>query len=217
MNRSPYDEEVETYNLQPAAPAIVWGALMAVALVGAAATVMRSSGQDRQERLVASDDRSLQSEVAKLSTERDELAGRLASLERSFGQFRLASRAAGAPETTGSIARPQQSAAATTPGTVPYVVVDPADAGGPIGVLIGHDGTTDEIRRRWSSLASRYPQQLGKLSPRIQRTGGGTGLVSLVAGPFASRADADRACTTLADAGLACDTTGYAGDPIGRP
>ena len=210
MNRSPYDEEVETYNLAPAAPTIVWGALMAVALIGATATVVRSSGQAGHERLVAStNERNLQGEVTKLSQERDDLSGRLAALERSFGQYRLATRAAGGPETTGSISRPQSSDAA-------FAVARPATEGGQIGVTLGRDGTAEEIRRRWASLTARYPQQLNRLSPRSPRNPA-SGLVSLVAGPFATRADASRTCAALADAGLACDTTSYAGDPIGRP
>ncbi len=208
MDRSRYDEEIETINLAPPAPAIVWGALMAVALIGATATVMRSAGAPRERLVAAVEEKSLQTEVTKLAAERDDLAGRLASLERSFGQFKLASRAANAPETTGSVSRPAAQGASS--GTVPYVVA-------PIGVTIGRDGSLDEIRRRWSTLANRYPQQFGKLVPRAQRMGSGAGQVELVAGPFATMADAERACAALADTGLACDTTSYAGDPIGRP
>lgn len=218
MTRSPYEEEVETRVLAPAAPAVVWGALMAVALIGAGATVLRSHAGAGERLVTASDDRALQRDVDRLAAERNELAGRLASLERSFGEFKLAARSGGGPETTGSISRPPSGPAAqasngqTTAATT-WTTVEP----GSIGVSIGREGTMDEIRRRWTAVSARYPQQLGKLTPRIQRGNAATGLVALVAGPFANLSEAERACAALAEQGLACDTTSYAGALIGRP
>lgn len=207
MNRSPYEEEVEVPTLSPATPAVVWGALMAVALIGAGATVVRSHQVAKEERLIsASSDASLQRDVARLVGERDALAGRLASLERSFGAMKFASQASSAPETTGSVGRSKP--APWTEGRT--------DAKG-FGLMLGPDASYDAIRRRWTALSARYPQQLGKLSPRAQRSAEAPNVFDLVAGPFATRAEADRACAALADEGLACDTTTYAGDPLGRP
>ena len=208
MNRSPYEEEVEVPVLSPATPAVVWGALMAVALLGAGATIIRSHQVAKEERLVStSNDASLQRDVAQLVAERDALAGRLASLERSFGEMKLASRASSGPETTGSVGR-SRTAAWTEGGR--------AEAKG-FGLMLGPDASYEAIRRRWTALSARYPQQLGKLSPRAQRSVEAPNVFDLVTGPFATRAEADRACAALADEGLACDTTVYAGDPIGRP
>lgn len=213
MSRSPYEEEVETQVFSPAAPTVVWGALMAVALIGAGATVLRSHAGGGERLVGASDERTMQRDLDRMSAERNELAGRLASLERSFGELKFAAQTT-TPENTGSIARPLAPAAQPPAGPTAWTT---AAEQGAIGVVIGREGTMDEIRRRWTGLSARYPQQLGKLTARVQRGAAATGLVTLVAGPFANHAEADRACAALAEQGLACDTTGYAGAPIGRP
>lgn len=207
MTRLPYyDEPVEIVHLAPAAPTVIWGVLMVAALAGAGVTVWRGGAAAGDERLIATapQEAALKRDVAKLATERDELAGRVALLERSLGELKLASRSQSAPETTGSITR---SLVTTT--------IEPKP--GAFGLSLGPDASLDAVKRRWGALSARYSSMLGKLNPRAQRSGDAPGMFDLVAGPFPSRAEADRACAALAEQGLACDTTSYGGEPIGRP
>lgn len=205
MNHNRYDEPVESRRLAPAQPAVIWGALMIAALAGAGVTAWRGPGPEAAgERLVAaSDDNALRQNVARLAAERDELRGRLASLERGVGELKLAARSAMAPETTGSIGRPQPAS--------------PEPRGGGFGLSLGPDASLEAVKRRWTALSARHPQLLAKLAPKAQRSSEGPGVYDLVAGPFANRGEADRTCAALAEQGLACNTTSYVGDPIGRP
>ena len=210
MSQERYDEIVEK-RFGPPQPTVIWGALMAVALTGAGVTVWRAQdvGASGARMVVAGEDRALKQDVARLTAARDELQGRLASLERGIGELKLAARAALMPETTGSISRAQPAIAAQP------AITEPLRGG--FGLSLGPDATLDAVKRRWTALSARYPQQLAKLSPRAQRSPGAVGVYDLVAGPFSSRTEADKICSALADQGVACDTTSYAGDPIGRP
>lgn len=203
MDLDDYDQGVEIRRFAPAPPTVIWGAVMAAALAAAGATVWRApAGPSVDQALqAAAEDRALKREVGRLAAERDQLAGRLASLERGLGEVKLAQRSV-EPETTGSIGRPQTPAPVAKPGG--------------FGLSLGPDASLDAVKRRWTALSARYPQQLARLAPRAQK-GGAPGIYELVAGPFANRAEADRACAALAEQGLACDTTDYTGDPIGRP
>ncbi|RXF75025.1 SPOR domain-containing protein [Hansschlegelia zhihuaiae] len=205
MSRYTYDERVDDRRLGPVAPAVVWGAVMVAALAGAGAVTWRGVADPRSsERLVAApEERALRLEVARLAAERETLSNRLAALERGVGELKIAARNAQAPETTGSVAR--------------VVTTIPEPRPGGFALSLGPDVSIDAVRRRWSALVGRHPQVLARLSPRAQRSQATPGLYDLVAGPFPNRTDAERACATLAEQGLACDTTTYAGDPVGRP
>lgn len=200
MHSHDYDDGVDVRRFAPAPASVIWGALMVAALATASFTVWRApmASADDESLQAAAEDRALRRDVARLEAQRNELAGRLAAIERAVGEVKLAQRAS-EPETTGSIARPQQ-----------------AQKPGGFALSLGPDASLDAVKRRWTALAARYPQQLARLAPRAQKSGV-PGVYDLVAGPFDSRADADRTCAALAELGLACDTTDYAGDPIGRP
>lgn len=203
-----YDEEPELVRtLSPASPVVIWGALMVAALAGAGATVWRSGPAAAPETRLyatASEDAALKRDVARLAAERDELSARLATLERGLGEMKLAMRDP-APETTGSIARPAAAAPAA-----------PAETRGAFGLSLGADASMEAVRRRWTALAARYPQALARLTPRAQRSNV-PGVFDLVAGPYVSRTEAERACGSLAELGLACEATAYSGDPLSRP
>jgi hypothetical protein len=201
---APYDQPTTFGRFERAGPAVVWGAVMAAALLGAGAVIWRSHGAGETARLVAAAEgreiAALGQDVRRLALEREELADRLARLERGVGELKLAAQSLASTETTGSIARPAAAA-----------------KGGAFAVSLGPDANIDAVRRRWTALAARHPGVLAKLSPRALRSEVGAGVFELVAGPFASAADAGRACASLAEEGLACDTTSYAGEPIARP
>lgn len=196
-----YDERVEESRFAPASPAVIWGALMIAALAGAGASLWRAPGAGPTIAAEAAEI-TVRRDLARLTAERDALATRVAALERGLGEVRLAQRAA-EPDVTGSIGR---GAPAPTIQSVRPV----------FGLSLGPDASLDAVRRRWAALSARYPQQLARLTPRAQK-GDVAGVYDLVAGPFSSRSDAEKACTALADQGLGCDTTNYSGDPLVRP
>ncbi len=200
MDYRHYDERAHSEEgLSPASPAVIWGALMVVAIAAASVTAWTGGGAP-PERLIAADgSQELRRSLHELTAQRDELAERVSRLERGLGELKLAA-AVGAPEVTGSIRRPAA----------------PDERGQQFAVSLGPDASIDAVRRRWGALSARYPQALAKLTPRALRQNGGP-LVDLVAGPFASRAEADQACATLADQGFACDTTIFGGEPLMRP
>jgi len=196
-----YDERPHSEDgLSPASPAVIWGALMVVALAAAGATAWTARGAPTERLIAADGSQELRRNLRELTAQRDELAERVARLERGLGELKLAARAGASPEVTGSIRKP----------------AIPEAKGEQFGVSLGPDASIDAVRRRWGALSARYPQALGKLSPRALRQNGGA-LVDLVAGPFATRAEADHACATLADQGFACDTTIFGGEPLMRP
>lgn len=196
-----YDESVEDRRFAPAPPTVIWGSLMVVALAGASVTLWRAPTQSAVVTAEAGEV-AVRRDLARLTAERDALATRVTALERGLGEIRLAQRAT-EPDVTGSIGR---GAPAPTIQTVKPV----------FGLSLGPDASLDAVRRRWSALAARYPQQLSRLTPRAQK-GDVAGVYDLVAGPFSSRSEAEKACGALADQGLGCDTTNYSGDLLVRP
>ncbi|MFL1875356.1 SPOR domain-containing protein [Hansschlegelia beijingensis] len=203
MDYRHYDERAHSEEgLSPASPAVIWGALMVVAIAAASVTAWTAGGAPAERLIAADGSQELRRSVRELTAQRDELAERVARLERGLGELKLAAVAVagGTPEVTGSIRRPAA----------------PDERGQQFAVSLGPDASIDAVRRRWGALAARYPQALSKLTPRALRQDGGS-LVDLVAGPFASRAEADQACATLADQGFACDTTIFGGEPLMRP
>lgn len=204
MDFGAYDERrVSDRRLTPAGPALIWGALMTVAVAAAGASVWAARGAS-DERLVASaDTAALRRTVRDLTAQRDDFSERVARLERGLGEVKLAARAGAQNDVTGSIGRD------------PTPPARPVDAGGDrYGLDLGPDVSVEAVQRRWTALANRYPQ-LAKLQPKARKSADGHGL-DLVAGPFATSADAARACASLADQGFACDTTGYAGELLSR-
>lgn len=205
MDHSQYDEQLVTeIRLAPPAPTVIWGALMVVALCAAGATVWQSQ-TTAGERLVASSDaRDVKRNVAGLVEHSDQLTDRMSKLERGLGELKIAAQASS--DITGSVRK------------VGTVTLAPTEAPGQnFAISLGPDVSVDAVRRRWTALVQRYPQALSKLNARAAKNDGAGGVFDLVAGPFATRPEADRACVTLADQGFACDTTIFAGEPLPRP
>ncbi|MDR4305320.1 SPOR domain-containing protein [Chelatococcus sambhunathii] len=198
--RTLYEETPRTRTLAPLGPGALWGVVMLAAIAGAGVTVWRA-GAASEQRLVSADaEGPLRRDLARLGAERDALALRVAALERGLGEVRLAQRPT-EPEATGSIRRPAERAGSSIASKA--------------GLALGIEPSADAAKRRWTTLATRFPGALSRLTPLLRREAGKTPLFELVAGPFATRADAEAACGALAEQGLACDTTDYAGDPIG--
>jgi SPOR domain len=69
------------------------------------------------------------------------------------------------------------------------------------------------LRQSWSQLRERHGA-LAVLEPRVIPPRSQGGAYRLLAGPFASRADADRVCTELGVGRNGCHVTNYAGTPL---
>jgi hypothetical protein len=115
-------------------------------VASAAAVLWHPSEAAPAERLVAaqSAERALRRDLARMETERDALAARLASLERAVGEMKLAARDASAPDTTGSVERPAEPASAPEPKPSGF------------GLSFGSEISVDAVRRRWSTLVERH-------------------------------------------------------------
>ncbi len=72
----------------------------------------------------------------------------------------------------------------------------------------------DALRLSWSLLRERHAGALGTLQPRFvpPRTDGGP--YRLLAGPFQSKAEADKACTDMGVSRKSCFPTAYIGQPL---
>jgi hypothetical protein len=72
----------------------------------------------------------------------------------------------------------------------------------------------DALRLSWSLLRERHGSALGTLQPRVvpPRTEGGP--YRLLAGPFQSKAEADKACTDMGVSRKSCFPTAYIGQPL---
>ncbi len=96
--------------------------------------------------------------------------------------------------------------AAPNLGAVPQP--SPASA----GILLARGPSLDALRLSWSLLNERHKSSLGALEPRVVTTEPGTH--QLVAGPFASSADAAKACATLKSRGVTCQPAEFRGEGL---
>ena len=110
------------------------------------------------------------------------------------------------PLETGSIAPTDEI-------TFGEVVVTPA-AQAQFGVQLGSHPSLEGLRERWDRLREQHRGQLAALEPRIvpPRTGGGA--YRLLAGPFATKAEADRVCADMGLSRPGCFATAYTGTPL---
>jgi hypothetical protein len=110
------------------------------------------------------------------------------------------------PLETGSIA-------ATEPITFGEPVVTPA-ARARFGVQLAAHPSLEGLRERWDRLRELHRGQLATLEPRIVPPRNGGGAYRLLAGPFATKAEANRACTEMGMARPGCFATTYTGTPL---
>ncbi len=81
------------------------------------------------------------------------------------------------------------------------------------GLLVASGPSLDAVRLSWNVLTQNHGAVLGPLEPRTQTAGNGN-IVQLIAGPFASDLDAQKACTLLRSRGVTCRMTDFAGAPL---
>jgi hypothetical protein len=92
-------------------------------------------------------------------------------------------------------------------------VVTPA-AQSQFGVQLGSHASLEGLRERWDRLRDQHRGQLAALEPRIVPPRSGGGAYRLLAGPFPTKAEADRACADMGLARPLCFPTPYAGTPL---
>jgi hypothetical protein len=87
-------------------------------------------------------------------------------------------------------------------------------AGQEFAVQVAAAASINTLRQSWGQLTERHAGALAKLQPRVvaPRTDGG--IYRLLAGPFTSKADAERICSELRVGPKACFATPYVGTPL---
>lgn len=123
---------------------------------------------------------------------------------------------------TGSLAGQdsEQPAAATPPPPVQPVVtfgvpvVTPTKGKGTgFAVQVGAGASVDALRATWKQLQSKH-DSLSGLEARVVAPKAEGGKYRLVAGPFSSKADAEKACTDMNVGRTGCFSTAFSGDPL---
>ena len=104
---------------------------------------------------------------------------------------------------------PATIAPATNPVRTGSVTTAPATAL-PQGVLIASGPSLESVRLSWSVLNQKHGAVLGSLEPRVVPAGDGSAF-NLIAGPFASDADAQAVCASLKAQGVGCKAAVFTG------
>jgi hypothetical protein len=120
---------------------------------------------------------------------------------------------------TGSVARgtaPPAPPTAAAPVMINVAKTLPPVAkprgGNATAVQIAAGPSVDALRLNWMLLSDRHSNVLKPLEPRF--VSDSSGVYRLVAGPFASPADAQRACSDLKARGASCQTTDFGGEAL---
>jgi hypothetical protein len=78
------------------------------------------------------------------------------------------------------------------------------------GLLVASGPSLDAMRLSWSVLSQNHGGALGPVEPRVQQAGDGS-IFQLIAGPYATDADAAKACATLRARGVTCRMADFGG------
>ena len=109
-----------------------------------------------------------------------------------------------------------------TGGVTPALAVNPVQTGsiaappvnsGSQGLMIASGPSLESIRLSWTVLKLNHSDVLGALEPRFVPSGDGSAF-NLIAGPFGSDADAQKACGALKAHGVGCKATEYTGGAL---
>lgn len=111
------------------------------------------------------------------------------------------------PATTRELA-----AARRAPATAEAAAPQGAEPGQSAAILLARGPSLDALRLSWSLLNERHKSALGSLEPRVVTPEPGTH--QLIAGPFATSADAAKACATLKSRGVSCQPAEFKGDAL---
>jgi hypothetical protein len=115
------------------------------------------------------------------------------------------------PLVTGSIGR--KDAAPKEEITFGEPVVTRAGAGTAFAVQLAASPSLQGLRQSWGQLRERHGA-LAALEPRVVAPRNEGGPYRLLAGPFATKADADRVCSDMGVGRNGCYVTSYTGTPL---
>lgn len=116
---------------------------------------------------------------------------------------------------------PKPAAAATR--SKPAKAPEPITFGAPIVVAatppqvalrLSTGPSVESLRLSWQLLQERHNSILQGLEPKYQPDGGSANRYELLAGPMASRAEADQVCTILRAQSVQCGIATFSGDPL---
>lgn len=135
--------------------------------------------------------------MRRLAADRDQLAIRVGTLERSLDDI------------TGSIRSQKRPAKAAS---VPHEPV----ALEPFGVELGSAQNLSGARNLWNTMRKRFKPLLSDIEPivSVHETEDGKNELRLVAGPLEDARAATRLCASLGVAGASCAMAVYAGQPL---
>jgi hypothetical protein len=157
-------------------------------------------------------DREIAEAMRRLAVDRDQLATRVGTLERSLDDI------------TGSIRRPPPAKIASVAAeAAPQVASKSPPAGrtepvavAQFGVDLGSAQTLSGVRHLWSTMRTRFNPLLADVEPivSVHATRDGKNELRLVAGPVEDERAATRLCASLGVAGVSCDMVLYDGQRL---
>ena len=113
-----------------------------------------------------------------------------------------------------AVPSPAPPPAASAPITFGTPVVTPAKGGNTTyAVQIGAGNSLDALRNSWTQLSNKHAALHG-LQPRVVSPKAEGGKYRLMAGPFPSKAEAERVCTDMGVGRTGCFSTTFTGEPL---
>lgn len=82
------------------------------------------------------------------------------------------------------------------------------------GIQIGAGGSIEALRGSWGKLVSKHAHALSALEPRYFSPRSEGGKFRLVAGPFTSKEEAEKACADMGIGRAGCFSTTFGGEPL---
>jgi len=116
------------------------------------------------------------------------------------------------PTTTTAINTARSAAQPVTFGAPKITARAPRLPRAPAALSLSAASSVTGLRASWLLLTTRHASSLAGYQPRYVKNS--TGNYRLIAGPVASRFDADRVCTSLRIQGVSCGVTDYGGTPF---
>ncbi|HEX6000713.1 MAG TPA: SPOR domain-containing protein [Hyphomicrobiaceae bacterium] len=115
---------------------------------------------------------------------------------------------------TGSISPKPATAKPETKAEIVFGEPVVTRGGREFAVQLGASPSVQVLRQSWGRLSERHADTLTSLQPRVVAPRSQGGAYRLLAGPFDSKAEAERICSELQVGAKACFATGYAGAPL---
>ena len=184
----------------------------------AARSLARVAGELQALRQIAADTKIDIADIKTRMASQEERAGtlsdRMSAIEQRIvgtsGGAAVQGKQAAAQIVTGSLAPAAAAPAGASAAQFGQIEVT---RGAPVALQLATGNTVEALRLTWQLLSERHRAQLKSLEPRYVGGPGGT-TFALVAGPVATREEAQRLCGTFKARRVACTVADYAGEPL---